>query len=169
MPKNKGKGGKAHRKGKGSSAPTKREVVFKEDLEEYCIVTSAQGDGRFELRDTQNRKRVGKVRGTMKRKIWIGPGDWVLVSLREYQEDKCDIVHKYTAEEVTELKAYGEIIEDKKEKEDVIFGEKAEDIDGPYEHDVREEVGDSSDEEEGEESEEEPHWDADSQRGRRPA
>ena len=35
----------------------------------------------------------------------------VLVSLRDYQDEKCDVVHKYLPEEVRSLKAYGEIPE----------------------------------------------------------
>ena len=35
----------------------------------------------------------------------------VLVSLRDYQDEKCDVVHKYLPEEVRSLKAYNEIPE----------------------------------------------------------
>lgn len=123
MPKNKGKGGKAHRRGAKGGDATKRELVFKQDLEDYCVVTATLGDGRFEMRDTSEKKRVGRVRGKMFKKVWITVGDLVLVSLREYQDDKCDIVYKYEADEVRELKAYGEIKDDGKErnKDEVIF------------------------------------------------
>ena len=37
--------------------------------------------------------------------VWIAAGDVVLVSLRDFQNDKCDIILKYTSEEVRLLKA----------------------------------------------------------------
>ena len=41
--------------------------------------------------------------------VWIRSGDIVLVSLREYEEDKGDIIHKYYHREATNLVGYGEI------------------------------------------------------------
>ena len=43
--------------------------------------------------------------------IWIAAGDIVLVSLREYQDEKGDVILKYTADEARELKTRGEIPE----------------------------------------------------------
>lgn len=43
--------------------------------------------------------------------VWISAGDVVLVSLREFQNDKCDVILKYTSEEVRMLKAEDEIPE----------------------------------------------------------
>ena len=49
--------------------------------------------------------RVGRIRGKMKRKVWIGVGDLILVSLREFDNKKCDVILKYLPEEVRQLKA----------------------------------------------------------------
>jgi len=43
--------------------------------------------------------------------VWVAVGDIVLVSLREYQDEKGDVILKYTADEARELKAIGEIPE----------------------------------------------------------
>ena len=32
-----------------------------------------------------------------------------MVGLREYQPDKCDVIHKYTTDEARSLQAYGEL------------------------------------------------------------
>lgn len=45
----------------------------------------------------------------MQKRVWISIGDTVLVSLREYQDDKADIIHKYTSEETKTLISYNEI------------------------------------------------------------
>ena len=41
--------------------------------------------------------------------VWVETGDIVLVSLREYEEDKADIIHKYYTGEATHLIRVGEI------------------------------------------------------------
>jgi len=49
MPKNKGKGGKSRRRGKGDNGDDKRELVFKEDGQEYAQVLTMLGNGRLEV------------------------------------------------------------------------------------------------------------------------
>ncbi len=48
----------------------------------------------------------------MRNKVWIHSSDFVLVGLREFQDDKCDILVKYTMEEARTLKSMGEIPEE---------------------------------------------------------
>ena len=48
----------------------------------------------------------------MKKKVWIGVGDLVMCSLREFQNEKCDIILKYLPDEVRQLKAQGEVPQD---------------------------------------------------------
>jgi translation initiation factor 1A len=110
MPKNKGKGGKNFKKGKKSSeGETRRDLIFKEDGQEYAQVTKMLGDGRVALVCYDGIARTGLIRGTMRRRVWINMGDIVLIGLREFQEDKADIIHKYTTEEARNLQAYGEL------------------------------------------------------------
>jgi translation initiation factor 1A len=47
----------------------------------------------------------------MRKKVWITAGDIVLVGKRDFQDEKVDIVHKYTADEARNLKQYGELPE----------------------------------------------------------
>ena len=49
MPKNKGKGGKSRRRGKGDNGDDKRELIFKEDGQEYAQVLNMLGNGRLEV------------------------------------------------------------------------------------------------------------------------
>lgn len=109
MPKNKGSGGKSHRKGKKTNPDEKRELEFKQDGMEYGQIVKVMGGGRFEIVDGSGKKRVGHVRGNMFKRVWINAGDIVLMSLRDYQDGKCDIMLKYLPEEVRSLRAYGEL------------------------------------------------------------
>ena len=45
----------------------------------------------------------------MVRRRWVHDGDVVLVSLRDYEDSKCDIVEVYVADEVRKLKTLGEL------------------------------------------------------------
>ena len=45
----------------------------------------------------------------MRKRVWMGVDDIVLVNIREFQTDRCDICYKYNEDEVKNLLAYGEI------------------------------------------------------------
>lgn len=108
MPKNKGKGGKNRRRGKNES-DEKRELIFKEDGQEYAQVLRMLGNGRLEAYCMDGVKRLCHIRGKMRKKVWVNTGDIVLVGLREYQDEKADVILKYMADEARSLKAYGEL------------------------------------------------------------
>ena len=107
MPK-KSKGGKNKRRGKNESL-SKRELIFKEDGQEYAQVTRMLGNGRLEAYCFDGTKRQCHIRGQMKRRVWINNDDIILVGLRDYQDEKADVILKYTADEVRALKEYQEI------------------------------------------------------------
>jgi len=37
-------------------------------------------------------------------KVWINVGDIILLSVREFQDDKADVIHKYNNDEIRALK-----------------------------------------------------------------
>ncbi|CEM37379.1 unnamed protein product [Vitrella brassicaformis CCMP3155] len=118
MPKNKGKGGKNRRRGKNENDGLKRELTFKEDGQEYAYVVRMLGNGRLEAQCFDGVKRLCHIRGKMRKKVWVNTGDIVLVSLRDYQDEKGDVILKYTPDEARNLKTYGEIPENAKINED---------------------------------------------------
>ncbi|KAL0898741.1 hypothetical protein Bca101_082702 [Brassica carinata] len=111
MPKNKGKGGKNRKRGKNEADDEKRELIFKEDGQEYAQVLRMLGNGRCEAMCIDGTKRLCHIRGKMHKKVWIAAGDIVLVGLRDYQDDKAYVILKYMSDEAKLLKAYGELPE----------------------------------------------------------
>ncbi|KAH0476927.1 MAG: uncharacterized protein KVP18_000542 [Porospora cf. gigantea A] len=109
MPKVKGKGGKNRRRGKNHNFGDKRELLLKTEMQEYAQVIRMLGHGRLEANCFDNQKRLCHIRGKMRKKVWITVGDIVLLSLREYQDDKGDVIYKYTPDEARQLKQQGEI------------------------------------------------------------
>ncbi|KAI8803730.1 hypothetical protein BJ742DRAFT_489792 [Cladochytrium replicatum] len=123
MPKNKGKGGKNRKRGKNENDSEKRELVFKEDGQEYAVVTKMLGNGWVESNCCDGSKRQAHIRGAFRKKVWITAGDLVLLGLRDFQDEKADVILKYTADEARMLKSYGEIPDNIKVNETDTMGE----------------------------------------------
>jgi len=107
----KGKGGKNRRRGKGDSELDKRELIFKEEGQEYAQVTKMLGNGRVQAQCFDGTTRLCHIRGKLRKKVWINQGDIVLIGLRDFQDAKGDVILKYNADEARNLKTYGELPE----------------------------------------------------------
>jgi translation initiation factor 1A len=118
MPRNK-TGGKKSKKGK-NDVVRKFITISKEDKEcqKYAVVERALGNNRFELKFLNGDTILGIKRKAIKRNQWINAGATVIVSLRDYQKDKCDIIHLYTDEESRKLRKRGIIVEEESVKEE---------------------------------------------------
>ena len=55
--------------------------------------------------------RLAHVRGKFRKKVWINKDDIILVGLRDYQDSKADVIHKFSSDEARQLKAMGELPE----------------------------------------------------------
>ena len=185
MPKNTGMGGNKRKKGK-KQVQEDRELQYKGESEEYAQVIKILGDGRFECNCADGVKRIAHVRGKMRKRIWIANGDIILVSLRDFEPEKCDVVEKYKEKEVAKLKKAGEIpesmvlpssteeeekeandeygdivfedqeVENKKKKDDRDFGDDDEDEEKKESDEEKNDEDDGEKEKEKEEEEEKP-------------
>lgn len=131
MPKkNGGKGGKGHRKSKSGGGLFRRELLFKEPGQEYAQVTKMLGNGHCECSCYDGVVRLGNIRGKLRKRVWINMSDIILCGLRDYQDDKVDIIHKYTPDEVRNLQTMGELPSDitiERPHDDVAFHENEDD------------------------------------------
>ena len=101
--------GKKKSKKKNQEQLKQRELYFKESGQEYGKVIAVLGDMRFTVECIDGNIRLCKCRGKFRKRVWIRQGDVVLVSLREFQDKKGDIILKYTDSEVRDLRFYGEL------------------------------------------------------------
>merc|ERR1711976_1075388 len=113
-------------RGKNENENEKRELVFKEDGQEYAQVTKMLGNGRLEAMCFDGAKRLCHIRGKLRKKVWINQSDIILIGLRDYQDNKADVILKYTPDEARNLKAYGELPESAKIN-DLEFNDEADD------------------------------------------
>lgn len=56
---------------------------------------------------------MAHIRGAFRKKVWITPGDILLLGLRDFQDSKADVILKYMPDEARMLKTYGELPESK--------------------------------------------------------
>ena len=85
------------------------QLVVKEDGQEYAQVLAPLGNKRFKVVCFDGQTRLAHLRGIIRKNQWVSTGDIVLVCLRDFQDDKVDIMVKYTPEQVRQLKSMGEI------------------------------------------------------------
>ena len=124
MPNN--KGGKKYKRNKNIAQENKN-TRFKDENEsqEYAQITKALGNCRFEVLCFDGKNRLATMCGKMRKRVFVNQNDLILVSLRDWQDSKCDIIDKYTTNDVQKLKQGGHIpdfvkLEEKNSLEDDI-------------------------------------------------
>lgn len=118
------------KKGKRQNANkdvVKRELVFKEDGQEYAQAVRMLGNGRLEALCFDGKTRLAIIRGKMRKRVWVNAGDIILVGIRDFEDGKCDVMQKYSPDEARQLKAYGELPETAKINQDEQFNESIDD------------------------------------------
>jgi len=103
MPKNMGKGGKNRKRGTNKNEPSKRDLLLKQDGQEYAQITKMLGNCRLECKCPDGLSRIGVIRGAMRKKVWMCVGDVVILALRDFEDGTADICYKYTSDEVKRL------------------------------------------------------------------
>ena len=65
------------------------------------------GGNRMEVKSTDNKIRNCRVPGRFKRKFWLRPGDFVLITPWPDDDSKGDIVYQYNPNSVSQLRKRG--------------------------------------------------------------
>ena len=120
MPNTKGKGGKKKRRGKNISTEFKVDIPDK--FQFFGYVTKILGSGFVNLDyyipklddnetiiDWVKYSKIGVIRGKMRRRVWVNLNDIVLVTEREFCQNKVDIIDKYDSSQLEYLKQYSNI------------------------------------------------------------
>lgn len=95
----------------------KKKVLSEENLEElvlpattdvFGVATKLLGFDRVFVKCQDGRERVCRIRGKMKRRVWIRLGDVVLVSPWDFQsETRGDLIWRYTKGQAEVLRRKG--------------------------------------------------------------
>jgi len=76
--------------------------IIDKEYELYAYVIKLLGNCRVLVLCDDGNEAIGVIRGSMRRfnkRVLIETGDIIAVSIRDYQDNKVDIVHKYNAEQ----------------------------------------------------------------------
>ena len=83
----------------------------KTEGQEYGYIQKILGNCRFQIICYDKKQRIGHVRGKLRKRMWFNAGDLILISLRDFQDDMCDMIQKYDYDEVNMLINNNEIKE----------------------------------------------------------
>ena len=79
------------------------------------IIEQRLGGNKMMVNCTDSKSRNCRVPGRLKRKLWLRPGDVVLIEPWELDENKGDIIFKYRISQIEWLKKKGYLKEEKME------------------------------------------------------
>lgn len=71
------------------------------------VVESMLGGNRLRVRCFDGKTRMGRIPGRIKKKVWIREGDVVIIIPWSFQDEKAEVVFRYTAPQVAWLKRKG--------------------------------------------------------------
>ena len=86
------KGGKKHKRNKKQNDYVEKALRLKEEDQEYAQITRCLGNCRFTVMCFDGKERLATMCGSMRGRKFINQNNIVLVSLREWQDEKCDII-----------------------------------------------------------------------------
>lgn len=75
----------------------------------FAVADQLLGASRIKVMCEDGKSRMGRIPGKLKKRMWIREGDLVIVKPWEFQEDKADIVYRYTKTQSSYLKRRGMI------------------------------------------------------------
>ena len=111
----KGKGGKKHRRGKNA---VQVKIELPDAYQYFAYVSKILGSGRVgleyyipkinpntnEVIDWEQKSKIGVIRGKMLRRKYVNLGDLVLVTERDFDASKVDIIDKYDNSQIEYLR-----------------------------------------------------------------
>jgi translation initiation factor 1A len=125
------RGGKGFKRGKkGQSKQTTDAPLAESALQRYGCILRKLGGNRMEINCSDSEVRQGLITGAFRKKIWLNPGDIVLVEVSEFNKKECYITHKYDNTDAKNLRSKGLITFDVKSddpdpKNNIVFGDTA--------------------------------------------
>jgi translation initiation factor 1A len=82
-------------------------IVIPQGTDKIGTVEKMLGSDRLLIRCTDGKQMIGRIRGKMRKRVWIRQGDIVLISPWDFEPDKGDIFYRYTRDQVKVLKDKG--------------------------------------------------------------
>jgi len=82
-------------------------IPNKRNREIFACAELMMGANHIRVRCFDGITRMGRIKGKIKKKVWIREGDILIVVPWSFQDDKCDITYRYTGPQVEWLRRNG--------------------------------------------------------------
>lgn len=73
----------------------------------FAIAIQLMGATHIKAQCEDGKERMCRIKGTMKKKVWIRAGDVLIIRLWDWEPDKADIVWRFFGTQVQHLKQRG--------------------------------------------------------------
>ena len=73
----------------------------------FGVAEQLLGASRIRVICADGKSRLGRIPGKLKKRMWIREGDLVVVQPWSFQDEKCNILHRYTKTEASYLARRG--------------------------------------------------------------
>ena len=102
-------------KSKKNSAPEKINIrvnlPYKPKGEMFAVAETFQGGSRLQLICEDGERRMGRIPGKLRRRMWVRENDLLIVVPWSFQDSKADVRFRYTPTQTANLKRRGKIPE----------------------------------------------------------
>jgi len=108
----KGRRGKSKKKGAGEGEVTLRVTLpYKPKGEMFAVAETFQGGSRLQVICEDGIRRMGRIPGKLRRRMWVRENDLLIVVPWSFQDSKADVKFRYTPTQTSNLKRRGKIPE----------------------------------------------------------
>lgn len=77
--------------------------------EMFAIADQLMGASKIKVMCEDGKSRMARIPGKMKRRMWIKPGDLVIVKPWDFQDDKADVKYRYVRTQTANLSRRGRL------------------------------------------------------------
>ena len=106
----KGKYGKKYGK-QVDEANLRVTLPYKPKGEMFAVAETFQGGSRLQLICEDGERRMGRIPGKLRRRMWVRENDLLIVVPWSFQDSKADVKFRYTPTQTSNLKRSGKIPE----------------------------------------------------------
>ena len=112
--KSKGKKGKKGKKGyqaQNNETNLRVTLPYKPKGEMFAVAETFQGGSRLQLICEDGERRMGRIPGKLRRRMWVRENDLLIIVPWSFQDSKADVKFRYTPTQTSNLKRLGKIPE----------------------------------------------------------
>ncbi|MDD1700471.1 MAG: translation initiation factor eIF-1A [Methanoregula sp.] len=88
----------------GGTQTVRIRLPKKWNKEQFALAELMMGANHIRVQCKDGITRMGRIKGTMKKRTWIREGDTLIVTPWSFQDAKCDIIYRYLKPQTDWLK-----------------------------------------------------------------